>query len=139
MTELLPYDWTWTSHETMEISAWCLNRNSESVLLRIVDYTPFISIELPRVVNKKQYKWNQASVDHFYNHLCRVLQDDRPLPGKILQAKSKLYYYSSVKYPVLTIKFKNMDHARHCVNLLAKPVTIRGTGVFVCHVWEDRV
>jgi DNA polymerase elongation subunit (family B) len=128
------YDWQLEDNSTengnLSIHAWCLNRNDESMLLRIEEFPAMCHIELPEFVGTRHGDWNNSKAKVFYKYLCKMLEREHHEPLSYdLVWKEKLYYYSSgKKYPMLWVTFKTMEAMRHCNNLLKEPISVLGIG-----------
>ena len=121
------------------IHIWCLNRNSESVLIRIEDYLNFCYIELPLIVNNKPYKWNDYNVRHVIDYIKFVLKDNPPLCFEFLFKKKLYYYQEDKKYPMIYIGFKTVASMKYCEYIFRKERNIRNIGTLSIKVWETNI
>lgn len=139
------YDWTvedaFTHDEHVAIHAWCLNRESEPLLIRVEDFPAFCHVELPLYVNMKPMLWTGESVRRVFEWLCQVLKEDMPIGYNFLYL-SKLYYYKGTrKYPMMRLFFKNLKSLQHCEKLLSKKsyrIDDLGGMIFFL-VWETSI
>lgn len=138
------------------IIAWCLSRNSTTLLLRFVKYMPYCHIELPPTnVAGMPIQWSPYLGKQLFEKLCKSLGSRTTRGGEItpnhapvkfeFSIRKTLYYYQErPSKPILTIWFKSSDAMRHCKNLLvgkagSKQYWVGNLGKITCQVWEARV
>jgi len=100
--------------ERTVIEFYCMNQESETCLLRVPDFTPFIYFELPTDI-----QWNTEKAaaigDWFRRKMPNAVSKVFLKPGK------KLYYYRGEKeYPFLLVSFFTEESIRHAINLVKK-------------------
>lgn len=123
----------------MCIHSWCLNRDSEPMLLRFHDFPAYCHIELPLFVGHKRVQWTNYKAQQLFESICWKLGDNKPFKYFYSQ-KEKLYYYrGGRKYPMLTVLFKNMKSMYDCKNKLSKPFKVKDIGLVACKVWEVNI
>lgn len=107
------YHWDYLD-ETDKCNIYCysLNKNSESTLLRIEDYSMPLYIELP-IVNQLsgiKYNWNEHKVNNLMTEiqLNKYYTDCFPVEFK-LEYVNRLYYFNhGTLFPMIKLKFKCM-------------------------------
>lgn len=86
-----PYDFTIHDTETpkehVEIQCWALDQNSESYLLRFLNFPAFCHIELPQ-----EYNWDSNNINLFIKYLSLKLGIYAPYNHSFKYSK-KLYYH----------------------------------------------
>ncbi len=128
-----PYEWQiidgQSSEEKTELRAWCLDRESNPYLLRIMDYPVFVHLELPKIVGGVGVNWNDFKIRAVYNYLRRKLGRDKPNGYKLIKA-NKLYYYQDPRNPTFFLRlfFNNLKSMRACKTHLNYPRRIPGIG-----------
>ena len=73
-----------------------LNEKSESVVVKIIGFTPYIYLELP-----KTRKWTAVSVKCLFTHFQKVFRDNAPVSYKTSKKKS-LYHLTPMDIMILT-------------------------------------
>src|SRR5579863_835405 len=111
------YDWKENYEGPYSVLISCHTRDSKIAILRIEDYEPYCTIELPSFMNGHAITWTQGALKCYAAWLRAILKDDAPTTISYL-IKSKLHYYTDTKYPILTCHFKTSDALKHCINLL---------------------
>ena len=105
------------------IEAYGHNKNSEPVLVRIEDFTPYALLELPEV---NGYTWTQGDALLFHEYFRLRMKSNAPLKCALTHRK-RLYYYRGTKtYPLLQVSFKTEDGLRHIQNICKYPLEISG-------------
>lgn len=140
---LQPYDWTQTESDIetgeVRINIYCLDRESNSVYIRIQDFPYYCQVELPRIVNGRLMNWNRYFVDCIYQHLKMKLGEDAPKKA-IFKSTQKLYYYNGQRqYPVMMLTFKNKQSMDKCEGYLKKGKYIEDIGFCVFNVNETQI
>lgn len=120
------------------IHLWCLDRQSNPVLIRIRDFPVFCHLELPSFVDGLPYEWDDYQANKVYKYIQYALGEDSPIGYKFV-SKYKIYYYRCTKYPMLLIMFSTIKAMRHCQNFFNKPKTIRGIGSLYIKMWETSI
>jgi len=121
------------------VKMYCLDRNSNPVLIRIEDFICFCYIELPSVVEGKIIKWTGDKVGYIKSYLDSALGRESHQPEVDFVKKYTLYYYQKDKKPFLFLRFNCMNAMRHCCNLLKKPRNIEGIGNIKLNTWEQDI
>uniref|UniRef100_A0A6C0BKR3 DNA-directed DNA polymerase n=1 Tax=viral metagenome TaxID=1070528 RepID=A0A6C0BKR3_9ZZZZ len=117
------------------VRAWCLNKDSEPVLLRIEDFPVFCYIELP--MYHPRGVWDEHNCNLFREELRRRLQlDDESLKLNFYKRQKLYFYKNDTKYPMMFAQFKTLNKMRHCKNLLANPIEIPEIGMIMCRMHE---
>ena len=137
-----PYNWIVKDQEgndgQMVIHCWGLNRESESVLLRITDFPVYAQIELPISVNGRPHNWANHEVTNFMKELTSILGDDAPTSYTFHKCK-KLYYFRGDRvFPFIRVHFTNLEALWRCTNLMKRPFRWNGT-MINCNVWEANI
>lgn len=122
-----PFDWkSWEINDggdkSFHIEAYSHNRESEPVLIRIEEFTPWCYAELP------DRNWEQHNISNIQKHLTKILGDDAPLKCVLTWRKKYYYYRGEKKYPLLLVSFKNMSALKHFTGLIKKPISLKDEG-----------
>lgn len=125
-------------NEETQIHGWCLNKESESCLIKITDFPIFCFLELPFIVHNKPFTWNKYRADDFARCLEKKLNVIF-FPERIQYKElKKLYYYNGErKYPMLRIFFKNTRDMKRFSYKLNKPIELKGYGLVKCNIHEE--
>jgi DNA polymerase delta subunit 1 len=142
---VFPYEWvykdSYTDEDNLAIHAWCLDKNSVPYFLRIEDFPILCYVELPQYVNNRFTIWTEDMARVIYNYLVWRLEgaDHSPF-GFLFSYKKKTYYYfGEVSYPMIMLRFKNMESMKHCENLLNYPIRTKRFGNLKCRMWESKI
>ena len=120
------------------VRAWCLNRESEPVLLRIDDFPCICYIELPMYPPKGV--WNEANGEAFKQELRRRLQLDEESLKLNFYKRQKLYFFKDdTKYPMMLAQFSTIAKMNHCRNILANPIDVPDIGMIMCRMHETDI
>jgi DNA polymerase elongation subunit (family B) len=128
--------------DRISIYCWCLDRNSNSCLLRFNDYYTSCYVELPNSVSGVYFRWNKRKVHLFVSRLKESMKSNSFIGYNYCTNKKKLYYYDpNSKYHMIKFKFKSKSALDHCCNLLKKDggLSIRDIGKVKCNIWETRI
>ena len=109
-TTFFPYSWHLdkTEDERTVFRIYGLDQNSESVCVRINDFTPYVYLELPNHID-----WNETRAMILGNKIDELCKKTKPI-NKSLQLKKKLFYanvqstsvgYKHRLYPFLLCSF----------------------------------
>ena len=114
-----PYDWSYFSKENVfEIRIWTLGKDGKRILLRVVDWKPFLKLELPDDV----YNWTESSSRTYCEKLKSILKDHAQVKQEFKKQK-KLYWYNPNKSSmVCTLRFNDLEALKHCMNLSKKGI-----------------
>lgn len=127
---LKPYDWSEViENDRLEIRAFCLTPNSETAVLRIVNYSASCYIELPSSVmtgpNLNQFRsktW--TDIEPLCKQIAYKLKEDAP-KGKFFTMKRKLYYKKKVQeVPVLLLLFEKPSSLFKVRHMCEEPIII---------------
>lgn len=137
------YDWTVEDAASDEghvvVRAWCLNRDSEPVLVRIEDFPAYCFVELPMYVNMNLYTWNETRASRFFSVLQEKLGNRKATRG-IFKMLKKIYYYRGGRtFPMLMLTFNTLEAMNHCVRVLNDVIKTEEWGVVKCNVWESEI
>lgn len=125
--------------EKTEVRGWCLDRESNPVLVRFRDFPIHCYLELPKFVNNREFPWSDRSSSLVVNALSHILDDDMPTQWA-LKDKYKLYYYRKNKtYPMLLLVFRTKDAMKKCENVVKKAINVRDIGYVKCNMWETYI
>ena len=101
------YKWDLISGSTEDgnqdvIHAWCLDRNSESYLLRFEDFPAFCHVELPMYIKGMKMQWNEKEMQIIYImqfviiwemiNLLLIIYKYRKRKSLLLQVTTKISY-----------------------------------------------
>jgi len=138
-----PYKWETLPSNDPEINdsiyCWCLDRNSQSYLIRINDFYSFCNIELPTYNNAhKPIDWNNSNIGKILDRLNYIMGDYAP-QYSLLKYNEKAYFFKALKkYPMLQLYFKNFEALKKLKNYLNKPRDFgEGLGLLKLEVWES--
>ena len=108
-----------------QIRAWCLDRDSNPVLLKFTNYSASCYVELPTTIDGKAFDWCPSDVDILMNSLERVLtkyDKHHPIGYRLVQ-KEKLYFYKGGrKDPHLYLEFWNQRDMKEAVSWLTRGI-----------------
>ena len=121
------------------IHMWCLDKQSNPVLIRITDFPVFTPVQLPVFVDGQPVVWNESTVIPILKYLKFVLKEDAPTEYKFVEKTLLHHYQADTKTPFLLLTFPNAEAQRHCKNLLNKPRSIRGVGNIKMQIHEDYI
>jgi hypothetical protein len=141
--EVHAYDWVvrdaFEENDHVAIHCWALDRNSTAHLVRFTTFPAFCFIELPQKIYGRYYNWSDGSVRLFLDALSTRLDEHAPIRSTF-QPSMKLYYYRQNRtFPIIQVCFQNLEHMRHCANLLKKPMYMKDMGHVSCNVWENQI
>lgn len=110
---------------------WCLNRKSESVLVKIINYQPTAHLELPDNLSREK-------IDLIVKYIESKTKwrNKSPTSFKIVEKICLYYYKPNIKTKFILFSFKNSDDIYNLKNLLKNPVNIEGVGTIGLRLWE---
>lgn len=129
------------NNERANILLWCLDRDSQPILLRTTSFPATCYIELPRFVNGKPFNWDQARSTRVVQYLVHVLKDRECAPVMFsFVKKHHLYYHRrGVPFPMLRLSFASIKAMKGCVDLIKTQRNIPEIGIVKMEVWENNV
>lgn len=145
------YHWSFRDRELEDgnhlcIDAWCLDRNSDPLLLRIENFPALCMIELPSYVNGVFNKWTNSDVSLLMDQLTTSvrgrdgpLSKYPPLRYKLAYLEKIYFYNGGRKYPFIQIFFKDLKSMYECKSKLSYPITTNTFGSLMLKVWETDV
>lgn len=102
-----------------EIHFWSLNKNSESILIRMRDYYPSCYLELPSKIDGDVFEWSEDS------YILKLLVDylkkkfgDSVFIEHTFEERTKIHYFRQNKSPLIHLKFKTLADLDYCTNLV---------------------
>ena len=111
------------AQQGFHIEAYGHNKDSEPVLIRIENFTPYSLLELPEI---KGHVWTQNDATLFHDYFRMRMKGNAPLKCNLTHRK-RLYYYRGEKtFPLLQVSFKTEDALRHISNICKYPIEIPG-------------
>jgi len=132
MEDVIVHAYDWKIGEDQEtgytsIHSWCLDKNSDSYLLRFDGFDCFCYVELPLYLNNSYVRWDGFRQRLIYQKICDLLGDDAPY-RHIFQEKEKYYYYKgkNKKYPMLLLCFHSLESMNKCKNKLKFAFKVNG-------------
>jgi len=144
------YQWQEEEYNTengcTNIWSWALDQDSNPYLLKILNFPQMCYVELPTIVNNREFRWTNNKVagpkiDYQHtiqSYLQQLLGNDAPTKMRLV-FKPKLYYFQNNKTkPFVQMLFKNKDNMTKCISKLQKPLTINNK-TFNFRVWEDKI
>lgn len=128
----LPYDWYEEDdldNFKLSINAWCLDRESNPVLVRFQNFLDKMIIELPIIHNGRPMRWTKESCRLIFYALQKKLDQHAPVEHVPVQSR-KLYYYKEDgnKVPVIKLFFSTRKAIWECKKLLKYPLYVEGLG-----------
>lgn len=151
------YDWSYRDEEYTDdnnndclktlIRGYGITEKQESVYLQIEHYTPYLRIEMPTVIDGKDFKWDEMNIKYVYNKfmsLCRR-QDFKPIKYK-LEYKRKLYFAHKTKlngkyydkfFPYLLLVFNSLKALSSFTWILKKPIDILNVGMNITFKFHE--
>lgn len=150
IVECQPYQWIEKDRVTDEeeahlcIDIWCLNKESQPILLRIENFPCLCMLELPVYVDGVYKNWNPSECDILMNDIAYLFRDKMGYscgPYKyVFKNLGKLYYYRGErKYPFIQLFFGNMKNRNIFKQKLAGPVSTKSFGSIQMRIWETDV
>ena len=110
---------------------------SESVCIRVEDFTPFVYAELP-----SEIQWTLAKAQEVGNKLDELLGDKKPIK-KQLMYKKKLYFAhlhpnKTVKtFPYLFLSFSAYSHIKNISYKIRNTIFVKGVGYIKLKIHEQ--
>nr|QBK90421.1 MAG: DNA polymerase elongation subunit family B [Pithovirus LCPAC103] len=150
MITVQPYDWSEQDEKVINrrgtgledrltIYAWCVNRRSEPVLLRINDYYAICHLELPLKINGRAVDWTRGSKVKKILDQVNTIVKAKPFKA-LYTAKRTLYYFDHhQKYPMFLLLFTTKQEMWRFKKYVEIPRTYRGLGSFPCQVHEAQI
>lgn len=144
--ELVIHSYEWQDIvETAEtgksaIYGWCLNKNSERVLIKIEDYPLMLRVGLPNFIGNKKFIWRQSDADELANKFINSIKYSDPthVPFNHQFSYMPAVYYYNRTIPILTFFFDSADAMRHAANVCKKETKFRN-GTIMCEIHEDKI
>lgn len=137
------YDWVikdeYGDDGNVVIHCWSLDKESQTNLLRFMDFPAFCHVELPMFVSNRYYTWSTPSVNMFTKMLSERLGDNAPIKYIFNNVKKLYYYRGNRRFPMVQLCFNSIKSMQHCVRLLANPLKTDDWGFIKCNVWEDSI
>lgn len=146
------YDWTYKDENGDDgkwytiIRAYGITASKNRVYLKIEGFTPFCYIELPTIIQGKDFVWNSVKVKLLIDKIETMNRsDNRPLT-KSLQYKYKLYgnqkkkigsKYEEKMFPYLLLTFSSIRAISSFTRSLARDIPIMGIGRVKYRVFES--
>lgn len=119
---LSPYSWTKREGYHFEIRAWCLDHENNPHLVRLVKAPLMCHVELPPLLGGRPVVWDQELSKQFYDFLCFILKEDRPIECEYKLAQDLYYFQGAFKGQYMKLTFRNLNSMNHCTRILAKEV-----------------
>lgn len=146
MNEYIIQPYKWSSGDidgSCIINIWGHNRNSDRVLIKIVDFKPFCRIELQQYKDGKKIIWDNRNIQAYIDWLKFVLTSSNHVPCKFEfeELRNLFLYREGAKSPYLTCWFESEEAMKHCINLVNRstPANVRGIGPLKCTVRERSI
>lgn len=142
-----PYHWDCSDvNEKQHIHVWSLDKNNESVLLRVEDYCANMVIELPGSVqrdgcNRRVEKWTMEDAISVHKAISdKVMKREgegiEPLQEGAFTKLQRLYYYTRKMVTCMVLHFKSRSLMESTFRILKDyPVYVPGLGrvMLKCH------
>ena len=141
-TTFFPYSWHLdkTEDERTVFRIYGLDQNSDSVCVRINDFTPYVYLELPNHID-----WNETRAMILGNKIDELCKKTKPI-NKSLQLKKKLFYanvqrtsagYKHRLYPFLLCSFATESDRKSFCYKFSRPLKLLGIGDVKIRVHEQ--
>jgi len=126
------------------IDIWCLDRQSEPLLLRIENFPCLCMVELPPKVNGYPKIWNKVECDILMSEISFLFKDKNgysfaPYSYDFIKAENIYYFNNMKKYPYMQVFFKSIYNRNRFRNKLNSPVMTNSFGTIMLKVWETDV
>lgn len=152
VTELIcrPYKWNEkdrtdeSDEKRLCIDIWCLDRQSEPVLLRVENFPCLCMVELPPSINGYAKIWNKEECDILMSEISWLFKEKdgysfAPYYYDYLKAE-KIYFFNNMKkYPFMQVFFRSIYNRNKFRNRLNSPINTRTFGTIMLKVWETDV
>ena len=100
------------------IHAWCLDRDSNPVLIKINDFPSYCWIELPETIRNNSFYWSQSDAREVFNVISNKAKEHAPL-NFFLKYTQKAYYFKMCKlFPMILVQFSQEASMRRVVSML---------------------
>lgn len=140
-TQLFSYSWAIDEEETEQliIRLYGLNEKNENVCLIINGFTPYVYIELPKLVNKK---WDMYNVQLLANKLDGILGVKRPVKKSLVE-RYKLYGANldengkKKKFPFLFCTFSHYSDIKNLSFKLRSEICVPQIGKIKLKIHES--
>lgn len=137
--ELFSYSWHIDEKEknVTIIRIYGLNKKNENVCVIVKDFTPYVYIELPEIL-----EWDNSKAQLVCNKIDELLHERKPLV-KQLMFKKRLYYSSTdrkgrkKKFPYICCSFSHHDDIDFLRKKLFKPLRVVGIGAVKLKMHEN--
>ena len=134
-----PYYWKHDddNDEETSIKIYGLDEKFDNVCVKVLDFTPYVYIELPSHI-----KWDEGKTQYLGNKIDKIMRDNKPLK-KCLVYKKKLYYANvnednkKKTFPYLFCSFLSKKDIKILTFRLNKPVQILNVGRFKLKIHEQ--
>ena len=143
---IFPYFWH-TDDSEIEITKlriYALNKKNETVVLRVDDFTPYVYLELPTIVNEKPITWDAGKAQLLSDRINEQVGYFAPVRMRFL-FKKKLYFcqvdFKNKKekmFPYLLLAFASHEkRKKYGWKVSGKNFFIRGIGNVLCRIHEQ--
>jgi len=121
------------------ICGWCLDRDSNPVLVKIPDFPAFCWVELPERVRNMPIQWDKNSANIVFRAIKNKAKQYAPL-NYFLKYAQKAYYFQLCKLtPMILVQFSQEASMRKVVSMLNHPLWTEEFGVLDLKVWENDI
>lgn len=148
MITVQPYDWSEQDEKIMgkrgklrnqlTLRAWCLNEDSEPVLLRINDFYAMCHMELPMKIGGKIVDWTRSKLKKVLTQISSVTKSF-PIRSSFSRKRTLYYFDHHQEYPMLLLLFSTKSDLYKFKKYVEFPKTYRGIGSFPCQVHEAKI
>lgn len=158
----LPYDWQTLKDDddNLLIYCWALDQNSNSSLIKITNFKPFVHLELPHLMTDPE-------IETLMSYFQKRQKNQAPTAFSITDKINLYYYKKEKKNRYLKLYFKNTDDIYYLKNTLRKknpakkekenetesekdkrknlpdyipvPISVPGLGTLFFSMWEDDI
>lgn len=143
-------------NEYLAMHFWAMDNKENNYFIRIEDFTPFVYLELPEIVNGKPFVWNTNNAVFFMNWVNNNTKDEfKCIDWKLVYMETlqgtnprKIDLQNKVieekKFPMILIFFRNIASIYQCKNLFyekynEKEITLDFFGKLIVKVHEDNI
>jgi DNA polymerase elongation subunit (family B) len=121
------------------LTLWCMNRESESLMIILDDIPSICYFELPTYVDGEVWEWTESEVDRLMCIINSAMKASGHQPNSYEFVAGDTLYSTGSSGLFIKLEFKSSDAMRHCSNYVKKPRYHRGFGDFFMNVLENDI
>src|SRR3989344_2395301 len=140
------YDWTYEElEECTLIRVYGITKNHKNVYVKIEDFCPYCYVELPTIINREPFLWNENSANVVCNKLVSMCRTSYKPLLKNFTWKRKFYYCHKEKkekkfidklFPYILFKFPS-SRSLSFSYMLKREIDIQGIGKIKFRIFEN--